>query len=490
MRVVNRVFGIFAAMAITLRFFGAAGTVTGSKHLLRVDRADGTATSILLDCGMFQGESTQGPDGQNRNRHFGFRPADIDIVVLSHAHIDHSGLLPRLVAEGFKGTIWSTPATRELCAIMLEDSARIQEADAADDRRHAERDGRPPDQPGPLYTAADVPPALERFATLEYGFLQEIAPGVVLSFHDAGHILGSASVHLVVNDGTRELRLAFSGDVGRSVDRLLPQPTPLPPCDILICETTYGDRDHAAPGDAESNLLRQVQEVCVARKGRLLIPAFSIGKTQEVLYTLNHLANEGRLPRVPVFVDSPLAISATGIARRFSELFRPAVRAELLTDTDLFGFPGVTFTRTVEESKAINDHPGPCIIIAASGMMEAGRIRHHLLHALPHPANGVLAVGFCAPGTLGAELLAGARTVHLWGRVVPVRASVARMEFYSAHADRTELLRFVGSQHPGQLKRVFLVHGVDEAREAFRQQLEARGYPAVTLPRMGERFEL
>lgn len=477
-------------MAVQITFHGAAGTVTGSKHLVELTRIDGSRLRVLLDCGMFQGEALMDRSGKDRNRRFGFDPRSIDIVVLSHAHIDHSGLLPRLVAEGFHGPIWSTPATRDLCAIMLEDSARIQEYDYAYDVKRAKQRGREPQQDGPLYTVDDVRPAMELFQTLAYNEPHSIAPGMDVMFTDAGHILGSAAVHLDIDDGERACRLTFSGDVGRYVDRLLPEPATFRQAEYIICESTYGDRDHAPIAEAEDELLRHVNDVCAERKGKLIIPAFSIGKTQEILHTLNSLSNAGRLPRIPVFVDSPLAISATEISKRYENLLSEEVRAELAADPDLFSFPGVEFVRSPERSKQLNGMHSPCIIIAASGMMEAGRVRHHLLHGLSDPANGVLAVGFCAPGTLGADLLAGDRKVRIFGEDVPVNASVARMEFYSAHGDRNELQRFLACQDPATVKRLFLVHGVEESLLAFKKACMGHGFKDVLIPHRGESFRL
>lgn len=473
-------------MPISLTFHGAAGMVTGSKHLIEVGGrpAGRQAARILLDCGMFQGEGHRS-DGWNRR--FGFDPRSVDVLVLSHAHIDHSGLLPRLVAEGFKGIIWCTPATRDLCAIMLEDSARIQEYDFAFDMKRAKERGREPEHAEPLYTVADVKPALAMFQCLSYGEERTIAPGVRLRFHDAGHILGSASVELSIDTDDRVERLVFSGDVGRYVDRLLPDPVPCPPCDTLILESTYGDRDHAAVEVAHDELLGHVKRVCVEQGGKLLIPAFSIGKTQELLFTLNALHNAGKLPRVPVFVDSPLSISATDIYRQHSELLQEDVRAELRKDPDLFSFPGVEFIRKPEHSKALNARKDACIVIAASGMMEAGRIRHHLRHSLHDPRNGVLVVGFCAPGSLGAALLEGEQEVRIFGDPVPVRASIARMEFFSAHAGQGELLRWLNAVKP---KRTFLVHGIEKGLTALRAKLQEGGIADVRVPGLGERVVL
>lgn len=456
--------------------------VTGSKHLLDVN-----GTRILLDCGMFQGE---GRRSDELNRRFGFDPRSIDVLVLSHAHIDHSGLIPRLVAEGFRGVIWCTPATRDLCAVMLEDSARIQEYDFAFDAKRAREQGRPLEDPEPLYTVSDVKPALAMFQCMGYGDTRTIAPGVSLTFLDAGHILGSASVHLAIEQDGATTRTTFSGDVGRYVDRLLPDPAPFPQCDVLVLESTYGDRDHPPAEVAHDELLGHVQHVCVESGGKLLIPAFSIGKTQELLYTLNALSNAGRLPRIPVFVDSPLSISATGIYRDHSQLLQEDVRAQLAGDPDLFSFPGVEFVRKPEHSKALNARKEPCIIIAASGMMEAGRIRHHLFHNLADARNAVLVVGFCAPGSLGDELLRGEQEVRILGERVPVRAAILRMEFYSAHAGQSELLRWVSCLDPRKVERTCLVHGTEKGFQALRGKLQELGFGDIVVPTLGQRITL
>ncbi len=477
----------FAPMTPTITFHGAAGMVTGSKHLLELPRGNGHTLRILLDCGMFQGE---GPTSDEKNRHFGFDPRSIDVMVLSHAHIDHSGLLPRLVKEGYAGPIISTPATRDLCAIMLEDSARIQEYDFAYDQKRARERGRAPREQEPLYTVADVAPCLERFQCVDYNEPYPLADGVTLIYTDAGHILGSACVHLAIERPEGTLRLTFSGDVGRYVDRLLPDPARFPQADVVICESTYGDRDHPPVHEVREELLGHVRTVCLENKGKLIIPAFSIGKTQELLHTLNRLYNEGRLPRVPVYVDSPLSVNATAIYRKYSTLLQDDVRAELTQDPDLFGFRGVEFVREADRSKQLNERQEPAIIIAASGMMEAGRIRHHLRHGLPHERNAVLVVGFCAPGTLGDDLLKGYDHVHIFGERIPVRARILRMESYSAHGDRTELARWLSCQEPARVKRTFLVHGIESSLHGFRDLLAGKGFANIAIPRQGERFAL
>ncbi|HMN06084.1 MAG TPA: MBL fold metallo-hydrolase [Flavobacteriales bacterium] len=470
-------------MPLSITFHGAAGMVTGSKHLL--DLPDGRR--ILLDCGMFQGE---GPASNALNRRFGFDPASIDVLVLSHAHIDHSGLIPRMVAEGFKGPIYATEATADLAKILLMDSAYIQQSDFHYDAKRARRQHAAMTEIGPLYSAPDVEVAMEQFRVVPYDTPTTILPGVTLTFIDAGHILGSASVHLTVAGKEGVKRITFSGDVGRYVDRLVPPPKPFPQADVIICESTYGDRDHPAAVGAEEELLGHVQKVCVERAGRLIIPAFSVGRTQEILHSLNKFFNEGRLPRVPVFVDSPLSISATGIYRKHSGLLRPEIQKELESDTDVFGFPGVEFVREAARSKELNTRKGASITIAASGMMDAGRIRHHLFHGLPQANNAVLIVGFCAPGTFGERLLHRPATVSMYGEEVPVRAEILTMESYSAHGDRTELLQWIGCQDPALVKRLFLVHGVGSAREGLRDLLADRGFRRIDLPDLDQRFEI
>lgn len=313
---------------------------------------------------------------------------------------------------------------------------------------------------------------------------------IAVRYHDTGHLLGSSMIEVEVRQGDRPLRIVFSGDVGRYDAPLYHDPQRPPDCDYLICESTYGDRDHPEAGATWKELLGHVQRVCVEQHGRLIIPAFSVGRTQEILYALNHLFNEGKLPRVPVFVDSPLSINATGIYRKHSDLLQADIRKELETDPDLFGFQGVEFIREAWRSKELNTRKGPSITIAASGMMDAGRIRHHLLHGLPDANNAVLIVGFCAPGTFGERLLQRPETVKLYGEVVPVRAAILSMDSYSAHGDRNELLRWIACQEPTLVKHVFLVHGSDHALEGLRDRYAEHGFRDIQIPELGQRFEV
>ena len=465
-----------------ITFHGAAGTTTGSQHLIEVNEQ-----RVLLDCGLYQGRRQEAFE---RNRCFPFDPRSITTVVLSHAHIDHSGLIPRLVRQGFNGPIYATPATRDLCTVMLADSAHIQESDFESDLKRAKRQGRAPVDIEPLYSIGDVAPAMALFQAVGYNEEFEVLPGVKLTFTDAGHILGSACVHLDIGTAEGTRRITFSGDVGRYVDRLLPDPSTFRQADTIICESTYGDRDHPPIEIVRDELLDHVRRVCVEKKGKLIIPAFSIGKTQELLHTLNRLYNEGRLPRVPVFVDSPLSLNATAIYRQYADLLQDDVRAELVNDPDLFGFNGVEFVREAARSKQINERQEPCIVIAASGMMEAGRIRHHLRHGLPNERNAVLIVGFCAPGTLGADLMERPDQVNIFGERVPVRAEILRMESYSAHADRGELSRWIGCQDAAKVQRMFLVHGVASSLKGLRERFAGQGFQRIDIPKQGERFDL
>ena len=466
-----------------LHFHGAARTVTGSAHLLTLD--DGF--TVLLDCGLYQGYDREMADF---NANWGFDPAAVDALVLSHAHIDHSGRIPKLVADGFRGKIYATHATRSLCGILLLDSAHIQEKDA---EYHNERQARKHGEGGfeprePLYTKRDVQEAMRRFVALPYDTTVELHDGLRLAFGDAGHILGSATVSLRVGRGTEEVRVGFTGDVGRPERPILRDPQPMVQQDFLISESTYGDREHEDRPAEKGRFLEIIRDTCERRGGKLLIPAFSVGRTQELVYLLDQLENEGKLSkRIPVYVDSPLAINATTIYGNHPECFDSDLHEYLLTDPDPFGFNTLHYTRKVEESKAINDFKGPAIVISASGMANAGRIKHHLRNHLPDPKSTAFIVGYCAPGTPGAALRDGAAAVRLFGEEVPVRAQVEVMDSFSAHADRLEMRSFLQNQKPA---RLFLVHGEESAQLAFADELVEHGHGEVTVPRLREGFEL
>jgi metallo-beta-lactamase family protein len=445
-----------------LEFAGAAREVTGSCHIVRAG-----GKTILLDCGMFQGKRS---DAATKNQQLPLPIGDIDAIVLSHAHIDHSGRLPFLVKHGYAKTIFATPATRDLCAVMLADSAHIQESDA----QHLAR--RHQSHIEPLYGAQDATRTQSLIVGVPYEKTFDVVPGIRCTYIDAGHILGSASVVLDVTEGGATKRLVFSGDIGRTGLAIIRDPVPPSGADAVIMESTYGNRDHESVDGARAKLAQIVRETA-ARGGRVMIPAFAVGRTQEVLYNLHGLVREGAIPSIPIYVDSPLAIDTTTVFELHPEVFD---HGEPLVDAvkQLFHFDLVHFTRTVEESKALNTAQGPMIIIAASGMVETGRILHHLQHGASDPKNTVLIVGFQAEGTLGRRIVERQSMLRIYGEEVPLRARVEVIDGYSAHADRTELVSWldrVKAQSPA-LGPVFLVHGEPEAQDTFKTVMTAKGY--------------
>lgn len=462
-----------------LTFHGAARTVTGSCHLLTLD--DGR--QLLFDCGMYQGSEA---DMRTFNEDWGFEPSAIDAVLLSHAHIDHAGRLPKLVKDGFTGDIYCTPATRDLCAILLTDSAYLQERDAYFENKYsAVKDAKP------LYTVRDVQQCMEHFVTVPYGRWYSLLEDVEVLFRDNGHILGSASVTIRYHRLSDEkVVIGFTGDIGRPNRPILKEPKHMPACDYLICEATYGDRLHETAVDEKERLLAIVQQTCVAQKGKLMIPAFSVGRTQEIVYLLDQLEHEGRLPRIPVFVDSPLAINATEIFRMHPECFGEDLVAYMHADPDPFGFNHLHYIRDVEYSKQLNTMEGPAIIISAAGMMEGGRIRHHIFNHIEEAHSTLLIVGFCAPGTLGERLRNGAKTIQLMGEEKQVKARVEIMDTFSAHGDWEEMIDFLSNQDRKKLKRLFLVHGEYEVQLAFRDKLMESGIQQIEIPSLGQTLNL
>ena len=456
-----------------ITFVGAAREVTGSCHLIHVN-----GQTIALDCGMFQGKRRE---SEEKNRTLPPNLGDIDCVVLSHAHIDHAGRLPYLVKNGYGGDIWCTPATRDLSAIMLADSAHIQEKDAQfltrRKRAHAE----------PLYTMADASRTLEQMISLPLLRVKEILPGIRLTFFEAGHILGSASVLLECDEEKRTTRLVFSGDVGRKGLPIIRDPAPpTGGADVVIMESTYGNRDHRSVAEAKNDLARVVTETA-GRGGKVLIPAFAVGRTQEILYELHELARAGRIPQVPIFIDSPLAIDATSVFELHPDVFDREEDLIHLTE-QLFRFDLVRYTRSATESKALNAMQGPLIVIAASGMAESGRIVHHLANGASDPRNTILIVGFQAEHTLGRRIVERQPMIRVFGEEIPLRANVATINGYSAHGDRSELRDWIHRVRDGGRgpQRVFLVHGEREAQDAFGATLTGDGF-AVTIPSSGDR---
>lgn len=464
-----------------IAFHGAARNVTGSKHLLTLDNG----TKILLDCGMFQG---MGQETEAMNEHFGFVASEVDVLVLSHAHIDHSGLIPRLVAQGFKGKIYATPATKELSRVLLLDSAKIQEGDLFYKNKRLAKKGWPLEKP--LYNENDVYDAIPLFVTVNYHEEVEITPGVMLQFIDAGHIIGSASVHLAVTEHGKTTHISFSGDVGRYGDLLLRSPQPFPQADYILLESTYGDKLHGDAQPTEQILLEIVQHTCVNKKGKLIIPAFSVGRTQEILYVLNNLDLKGLLPKVKVYVDSPLSAKATQIVENHAEGYNDQVLDILKVDDNPFDFEGLHYIETAEDSKALNDKPEPCIIISASGMAEAGRVKHHIKNNIDNAKNTILLVGYCEPSSLGGKLKAGAREVSIFGDWFKVYAEVRSIQSMSAHGDYHDLLRFLSCQDASKVKQLFLVHGEYEVQLIFKEKLLAAGFTNVQIPKRHQIFDL
>ncbi|WP_373058511.1 MBL fold metallo-hydrolase [Gemmatimonas sp.] len=447
-----------------IEFSGAAQEVTGSCHILRVGQR-----TILLDCGLFQGKRSE---SRAKNAKLPVPVSEIDAVVLSHAHIDHAGRLPYLVAQGYKGSIWATSATRDLCALMLADSAHIQEKDADFLQRH----DRPYDEP--LYRVEDATRTLEQMIGMPYHKWFEVTDGVRAMFTEAGHILGSASVVLELREGDEFRRVVFSGDVGRHDLPIIRDPEPpTGGAHVILCESTYGNRDHESVEGAREELGRVVRETA-ARGGRVLIPAFAVGRTQELVFDLHALHRAGKIPSVPIFIDSPLATAATSVFAMHPEVFDHS--EDLIRHTnDLFDFPLVKFTRDVNESKALNDMHGPMVIIAASGMVESGRILHHLRNGASDARNTILIVGFMAEHTLGRRILEQRRVIKVFGEEVELAAQVEVLNGYSAHADRTELhawlkaVRDGGEAEGRNQPHVYLVHGEQPAQTAFAMQLRA-----------------
>jgi len=455
-----------------LTFHGAAGGVTGSQHKLESDGA-----TILLDCGMFQGRRKE---AEKRNREMPFPARSIDAVVLSHAHIDHSGRLPLLVQEGFHGPIYSTPATIDLCASMLRDTAHIAESDATFVNRH-HPDAVPVE---PLFTMADADATMPLFRPVPYRTPTKIAGGLTMESYDAGHILGSSSI--VLTNG--KTRLAFSGDVGRPGLPIIRDPEPLPPVDYLIMESTYGSRKHPQPGEVLGRL-EEVVKRTIGRGGRLIIPAFAVGRTQQIVLLLHQLINEKRIPAVPMFVDSPLAVDVTKTFRAHPECFDAETNRYLENGEDPFGFKRLTYVREAEGSKKLNDLRGSFVVISPSGMCEAGRILHHLRHNIGDPKNTVLITGYQAENTLGRKLKSGMKSVRIFGMPVEVRAEIESLEELSGHADAGELITWMKPM-TSTLKRVFLVHGEPEESAPLANLIQATyGIEAIPV-RPGEIYDL
>lgn len=464
-----------------ISFHGAARTVTGSKHIVHLH----PNKKLLLDCGMFQG---LGKETVVLNEQFGFDPKEIDYVIISHAHIDHVGLLPKLVKEGYKGKIYCTKATSVLAQILLKDSAHIQEQDTKYANKLRTQQGKAPFVP--LYNTDDVAAVLPLFEKVEMGQWTTIDDQIDLMYTDAGHIIGSACVNLRLRESGKSVSLTFSGDVGRYGDPLLKSPEPFPQADYIIMESTYGDRLHPLLKSPAEHLLEQIEQTCIRNKGKLIIPAFSVGRTQELLFSLNQLQLENRLPNLEYFVDSPMSVAITEATKHFPELYNAEVQKLLKKDHDPFDFKGLTMIEDVEFSKALNFKKEPCVIISASGMAEAGRVKHHIANNIENPNNTILIVGYCEPQSLGGRLRAGAKEVSIFGQEFKVLANVVVIESLSAHGDYNDLSQWLACQTPKNVKKLFLVHGEYETQIHFQERLLRKGFLDVEIPQMHQTIGL
>jgi metallo-beta-lactamase family protein len=466
-------------MSMHIQFWGAARTVTGSMHLLTIGRK-----RVLLDCGIYHGRREE---AFRRNREFPFDPSSIDAVLLSHAHIDHSGNLPGLIKQGFHGPIFCTGATKSLCEVMLKDSAYIQEKDAEFVNKRHRKKGVPPVEP--LYTEDDVRDTLPLLQPVEYATPFDVTDGMRCRFEDAGHILGSAGMSLTLRQNGRTTTLAYTGDLGRPNLPILRDPVPIgdESTEYLLCESTYGGRFHKPVEAMEQQLLEPLLRA-MDRKAKIVIPAFSVGRTQELVYVLHQLSVSGRLDHIPVFVDSPLSVNVTDVFRKHPECFDRETLAILNApeNNDPFGFDRLTYVRSLEESKELNERPGPFIVISASGMCEAGRVVHHLANTITHSRNMVLIVGYQAEHTLGKKLVMGEPVVNVFGEPLEARAEVVVLNSFSAHADRNEILGYLRRFPRFPLRKIFLVHGDPDQCEKLGSALREEHFGETLIPDRGD----
>lgn len=456
-----------------IAFHGAARTVTGSKHLLTLK----SGKKILLDCGMFQG---MGRDTDALNRSFGFFPPEVDAMILSHAHIDHSGLIPKLTKDGFKGRIFCTDATKELAGLLLQDSAQIQESDAKYHNKSSKAQGKPLVQP--LYTKQDAVASLGLFESKPYSQWFGVIDGVEAMFTDAGHIIGSACVHLRITENSNTTHISFSGDVGRYRDVILKSPETFPQAHYIILESTYGNSLHQNVSTSVDTILSWIERTCVQKKGKLIMPAFSLGRTQEILYALNQLSLENRLPKLDYFLDSPLSTSITEVVKKYPQYFNKAIQRVLQSDEDPFQFEGLRYIESVEDSKMLNYRNEPCVIISASGMAEAGRVKHHISNNVENSRNAILMTGYCEPASLGARLQTGAKEVGIFGVEHQVNAEIGVIKSMSAHGDYEDLSQWLACQDKGKVKKLFLVHGEYDVQSDFKRWLVKKGFADVDIP--------
>jgi metallo-beta-lactamase family protein len=464
-----------------IKFLGAAREVTGSKHLITTD----LGKRILLDCGMFQGKGLE-TDAMNRN--LGFNPTEIDNIILTHAHIDHAGLIPYVYKLGYRGSVVCSNATRDLCSIMLSDSGFIQEHDTQTFNKRRIKKGLPLVEP--IYTQADAVACMRLFIGVPYDMKFRIDDNIKVKFTNTGHMLGSGVANLQIIETGQIKRIAYTGDIGRPTNRILDSPKPFPQTDILITESTYGDRLHSDNREADNELLSIVIHTCIEKGGKLIIPSFSVGRTQEVVYSLNNFYNDGKLPKIDIFVDSPLAVNATTVFRMHPECFNKDILKVMETDPDPFGFNNLFYITKQEDSKKLNDHKKPCVIISASGMMEAGRVKHHLANSISDPKNTVLAVGYCSPQTLGARILGGAKEVSIHGNRYEVKADIRKIDSFSGHGDYNEMLGFLKCQDKNALEKIYIVHGEYNTQKNYVATMKKEGYKNIEIPSQGSEFEI
>jgi len=461
-----------------IKFIGATETVTGSMHLIETENN----FSILLDCGLYQGLG-QETDVLNRQLHI--NPSQIDVVLLSHAHIDHSGNLPLLVKQGFLGSIYCTPPTRKVVELLLFDSANIHESEIEYINKEREILNQKPLEP--LYNSHDVERCIKHVKTIPYNQEFYLNNTVSFTFTDIGHILGSAAINLKFKHATHKTTyLTYTGDIGKYDDIILNNPLPFPQADYIICESTYGDRLHKHSPDFDLQLLNIIRKTCIEKKGKLIIPAFSLGRTQELVFILNKLKNKNMLPDINIYIDSPLSTSITNIMKEHMSFFNKSFNQSLLKDSNPFEFENLKYIIDKEESKALTNTKKPCIIIAASGMMDGGRIKHHLIHHISNSKNTILIVGYCTPNSLGGKIKNGEKSVKIFDEFYDVNAEIEMIEAFSAHADYAEIIKFLSCQNKSNVNAIYLVHGDSSAKISFKEKLIKEGFKRVIIPHKNE----
>ncbi|MDD3740215.1 MAG: MBL fold metallo-hydrolase, partial [Bacteroidales bacterium] len=452
-----------------------------SKHLITTE----SGKKILLDCGMFQGK---GKETDSANRNLGFEPKEIDHIILSHAHIDHSGLIPYLYTLGFEGSVICTDATRNLCSLMLADSGFIQEHDNKWYNKKLAKKGLPLVKP--IYTSEDAVKAMKLFIGVSIDRKFNIDDNITVKFTNSGHMLGGAVVNLSIRENGRIKNIAYTGDIGRPYNRIIKPPAQFPQADILITESTYGDRIHNPNHESEFALLDIVKQTCVTKGGKLIIPSFSVGRTQEIVHILNNWFNEGKLPKIDIYVDSPLSVNVTEVFRLHPECYNKEVIEVMKTDSDPFGFDQLHYIKNVNESKKLNKTKKPCVIISASGMAEAGRVKHHIANSIDDPRNTILFVGYCAPTTLGARLQQGDAKISIFGQEHFIKADIRRLESFSGHGDYAEMAEFLDCQDKELLQGIYLVHGDLSAAEHYKKYLLQKGFKNIEIPARLDKFIL